>query len=468
MFALPLNEKRIISFIVSLALFMDALDATIINTAIPAMSRSLNVYPVDLKIALISYLVTLAIFIPISGWMADKFGAKRVFISALAIFTISSFWCGYASTLTELVMARSAQGLGGAMMLPIGRLIILRTFPRHEIVTAMNQVVMVVSLGLMLGPVLGGFLTDRFSWHWIFWVNIPVGLFAIIIAENFLKDSPRHTVPPFDKLGFILFGGGLAGLTFAMSDLSETTANHRMIIMIMLSALIMLITFIAHARQQRHPIVKISLLKYRTFHISLLGNVLSRLGFGAVPFLLPLLLQVALGYSAELSGMLMVPIAMGVLVIKSVALQFLQFFGYKRLLMINTILVGLIMWLFQIINHATPIYQIAGLTFIFGLLISLQFSGMNSLGYADIPAEDLSAATSIVSTVQQISQSFGVAVGAFLIRMFATSSGQGFELTPSIFHQIFFTMGVITMLSALLFMRLKPEDGHQMLKAPSA
>ena len=182
------SDKKIIGFTVALALFMDALDTTIINTAIPAMARSLNVYPVDLKISLISYLLSLAIFIPISGWVADKYGIKRAFIFALGIFTLSSLWCGFVQQLYELVIARSIQGLGGALMLPLGRLIILRSFKRHELVEAMNAVVMVVSLGLMLGPFAGGFITDHFSWHWIFWINIPVGMLAILIASYALKD----------------------------------------------------------------------------------------------------------------------------------------------------------------------------------------------------------------------------------------------------------------------------------------
>ena len=255
-----LTDKVIIGFIVSLALVMDALDTTIINTAIPAMSHSLQVNPVDLKIALISYLLSLAIFIPISGWIADKFGMKNVFIGALCIFTISSTWCGYSHTLRELVIARSLQGLGGALMFPLGRLIILRTYQRHELVEAINYVVMVVSLGLMLGPVAGGFITDHFSWNWIFWVNIPVGFIAIVMALYWLKDTSPRKVRPFDLTGFILFGGGLAGLTFSMSDLSETTANESQAVVIIIAAVLMLVVYVLHARKQRHPIVNLEYL----------------------------------------------------------------------------------------------------------------------------------------------------------------------------------------------------------------
>ncbi|HEX4046124.1 MAG TPA: DHA2 family efflux MFS transporter permease subunit [Gammaproteobacteria bacterium] len=464
------REKRIIIFIVSLALFMDALDTTIINTAIPAMSHSLHVHPVDLKIALISYLISLAIFIPISGWIGDKYGIKRVFMLALAIFTVSSLWCGYAQTLFELVIARSCQGLGGSLMLPLGRLIILRTFQRHELVEAMNAVVMVVSIGLMLGPLAGGFITDHLSWHWIFWVNIPVGILAIAMAWHWMNDTPPQKVRPFDFLGFILFGGGLAALTFSLSDLSESTANSTIAFGIMGIAILMLVCYFLHSYKQPHPVINMTLFRLRTFQISIVGNLIARLGFGGVPFLLPLLLQIGLGYSAQLSGLLLVPIAFGILLVKSISLRILRFVGYKRLLLINTILVGFSLWTLCLVNMHTSVYLIAVFTFIFGFLISLQYSGMNSLAYADIATEDLSAATSLVSTMQQLAQSFGVAASALLLTYFSYSPtviGKHLALTPTIFHQTFLAMGIFTIFSTLIFTRLKVNDGHQMLTVPA-
>lgn len=461
------RDKFIIKFIVSLALFMDALDATIINTAIPSMARSLHVYPVDLKIALISYLISLAIFIPISGWAGDKFGIKSVFIAALGTFTISSLWCGYSHTLRELVIARTFQGLGGSFMLPLGRLIILRTFQRHEIVEAMNGVIMVVSIGLMLGPFVGGIITDHLSWNWIFWVNIPVGILAFCMSAYWLKDTFPRKVRPLDKLGFLLFGGGLAGLTFAMSDLSESTANQQLALLIMGIAILMLIAYFVHSRHQRHPIINTALFKYRTFQVSVIGNLCSRLGFGGVTFLLPLLLQVPLGYSAQVSGLLLVPIALGILMVKPLSLRILRIFGYRRLLLINTVLVALTLWLFCIVNAQLDPYIIACLTFLFGFLIAMQYSGMNSLAYSDIPADDMSSASSIMSTMQQVSQSFGVAVGALLLRWFSSMTEQPSALTTGVFHHTFLALGIITLISIIIFIRLKPEDGHQMLSAPA-
>lgn len=456
--------KQIIPFIISLALFMEAVDATILNTAIPAMSHSLQVNPVDLKIALISYLLSLAIFIPISGWIADKFGIKRVFMSALIIFTLSSTWCGFAHDLTELVLARTLQGIGGSLMLPVGRLILVRTFLRHELIATMSRVIMVAALGLMLGPVLGGFITHYFSWHWIFWVNIPFGLFTLLMVWYWFENTAPKKMPPLDKLGFIFFGAGLAGLTFGLSALSESTIPDWVALFIFVSAIFSLIAYFLHSRKRPHPIVKTELFKSRTFRISVFGNLTSRLGFGGVPFLLPLLLQIGLGFSAQLSGMLLAPTALGIVLIKPFILPLLRFFGYKRLLILNTILVGFSLLLFEIVNITTSIYSIACLTFLFGFLISLQYSSMNSLAYADVAQENLGAATSVMSTMQQLAQSFGVAVSALLIRFFSPISPSGFLLNTTVLHHTFIAMGIITFFSTLIFIQLKPEDGEQMTK----
>ncbi len=458
------SNKSIITLVVALALFMDSLDATILNTAIPVMARSFNVNPVDLKIALISYLLSLAIFIPISGLLADKFGIKPIFILALCIFTVSSLFCGYSNNLIQLMIARSVQGLGGAFMLPLGRLIILRTFAKHEIVEAMNAVIMVVSLGLMLGPLAGGIITDHLSWHWIFWINIPVGLLVIVISIYWLKAYPPKKTRPLDKFGFILFGGGLSMFTFSFSQLSESTANQHKTMLFMLIAVLMLIGYFIHSKRQQYPLINMKLFHFRTFRVSIMGNLFARLSFGAVPFLLPLLLQVGLGFRPQLSGMLLAPIAVGVLAVKSISLLILRALGYKRLLLINTFLIGLSIWSFGMINAQISLSTIAILTFIFGVFISLHYGGMNSLAYAQIPTNDLSDATSLVSTIQQLGQTFGVAAGAILLQLFSFNPSNYSVLSLAVFHETFFAMGFLTFFSGLVFLQLKINDGHQMLK----
>lgn len=459
-----ISYKAMVPFIISLALFMESLDTTIINTAIPAMSRSLHVNPINLKIALISYLLSLAVFIPISGWMADKFGIKRVFVAAIGIFTLSSFWCGYTNNLWELVIARSLQGLGGSHMLPLGRLFIVRTFARHELINTMTRIVLVAAMGMMLGPVLGGVITDYISWRWIFWVNIPVGLVTILLAMSWLKESEPEEVQPLDKLGFLLFGTGLSTLTFSLSAFSETTIDHKVSISILLISFFLLAAYFIRSRKQRYPIVNMKLFGYRTFRVSVIGNLVSRLGFGGVPFLVPLLLQVVFGYSPMLSGFLLAPTALGVLLVKPFSLYLLRLFGYKKLLILNTVLVGCSIWIFSTIGPETPIYVIALFTFFFGFLMSLQFSGMNSLAFAELPQKILSSATSIISTAQQLAQSFGVAVAAILIGYFTPSSSISYILNLEVFHYTFIVMSIITLLSTLIFTRLRPEDGDVMLK----
>lgn len=457
--------NTLIAFIVSFAMFMEAVDSTIINTAIPVMSHALAVNPIDLKIALISYLLSLAVFIPISGWIADKLGAKKVFIAALFVFTLSSAWCGFAHNIVELVLARTVQGFGGSLTLPVGRLILMRVFPRHELILAMNRVIIVAAIGLMLGPMLGGFITQHFSWEWIFWVNIPVGFITIIFASVFITEIPPQKVPKLDKLGFILFGGSLALFTFGLSAFSETYVRDSVAGLIMFSAVLLFVIYYTHSRKLAHPVVKTQMFQARTFFVSVVGNLISRLGFGGVPFLLPLLLQVSLGYSPQLSGLLLAPTALGVMLIKLFTMPVLRYFGYRRLLMLNTILVALSLWLFMLVNANTSIYLIGVLTFVYGFLISLQYSSMNSLAYADLQTEYLSAATSVMSTMQQLAQSFGVAVAALFVRIFSSGSSEKFLLTTSVFHHAFFAMGVMTLFSTLIFIRLKPGDGHQMLRS---
>lgn len=462
MTALSTNHKMI-PFIVSLALFMEAVDSTVINTAIPAMATSLQVSPIDLKVALISYLLSLAIFIPISGWIADKFGIKRVFTLAIVIFTLSSLFCGYANNLNELVIMRFLQGVGGSLMLPIGRLIIVKSYHRRELVNIMSRVVMVGALGMMLGPALGGFITEHLSWRWIFWINIPVGLFNLILARIWLSESTIVDTHPLDKLGFILFGGGLAGLTFGLSAISESTIDTTLAISIITISMMMLIAYWIHSRKQRYPIVKTQLFRLKTFRIAILGNVFSRLSFGGVPFIVPLLLQICLGYSPGSAGLLLAPVALGVLIVKPISFTILSTFGFRRLLLVNTVLMGASLWTFTFITIHTSIYTIGFLTFLYGFLSALQFTGMNSLAYADIEQNHLSAATSIMSTTQQISQSFGVAISAILIQLFTFDITGTSIIMINALRYALIIMGILTILSTLLFTQLQADDGKIMI-----
>ena len=456
-------RKNLILIIVSFAMLMEAIDTTIINTAIPNMSLSLKVNPIDLKLALISYLLSLAIFFPISGWIADKFGIKKVFICALSLFTLSSLACGFTSTLEQLIVARFIQGLGGSFTMPVGRLIILRICERHELIAKMSIVVMVAALGMMLGPVLGGILTTHLSWPWVFWVNVPFGILAILLAYFLFPSMPVVPVPPLDKLGFILFGGGLATLTYSLSAFSESNLSHAHTLSMLLFSLFLLGIYWWHSQKQTYPIVKIALLSKRTFRISVLGNLCARLSFGGIPFLLPLLFQIGLKFTPQLSGLLLAPISLGVLLVKPLSMTILRFFGYKKLLNINTIVVALILWSFTFISASTSFFTIGFLTFLYGFLIALQYTGMNSLAYANISDEELSSATSIMSTIQQLAQSFGVAFAAILVNLYSPHFSINSITIINSLHQSFFAMGLVTLFSIIIFIKLKPGDGQELI-----
>lgn len=455
-------HKSIILFIASLAMFMEGLDTTILNTAIPSMASSLQINPIDLKIALISYLLSLAVFIPISGWLADKFGIKSVFIGAMSLFVLSSALCGAASHLLVLVLARLLQGLGGALMVPLARLMVLRSFDRNLMILTMSRVVMVGALGTMLGPVLGGILTHNLSWHWIFWVNIPVGFLAVLLAWYFLPNNTVQTTHPLDLIGFVLFGGSLSLLTFALSALSEDFLSFNTSVALSLLALTLLLMAFIRAKHQVHPVINIQLFKYHSFQVSTSANFLARLGFGGIPFLLPLLLQITLGYSAQVAGFLMAPIAIGVVLVKAFAMPLMRLLGYKKMLIVNTILISALLLTLALIDAHTPLYAIALITFAFGLLLALQFGAMNSLAYVEILPNQLSSASSITSTIQQLATSFGVAVSALLLHFITIDSHEKlFSLAN--FHHVFACLALITLASTLVFLRLAADEGAQLL-----
>jgi len=456
------STKRIAMLISSSAVFMETIDVTILNTAVPAVSENLSVNPLDLKIALISYCLSMSLFVPISCWLADKFGARRIFIYALFLFTLSSFLCGCSQNLLELTISRTLQGIGGAIMLPVGRLIILRIFEKHEIINVVSQIAMFGALGMMIGPVLGGIITEHFSWPWIFWVNIPVGIVLIILAIKTLPNLPESETSPLDKLGFILFGGGLAGFTAGISVLSEIAIPLYAATAIILISLLLLFIYYRHSLTIANPIIQTKLFKLRSFRISMVGNLTTRLGFGGVPFLLPILLQVGLNYSPEESGLLLAPWAFGILLAKPFTQKSIEFFGYRRLLLINTVIVAISVWGFMSINELTSIYIIGMQTFIYGFVISMQYGAMNSLAYADLTHNDLSPATSIIGTLQQLTMSVGIAICAILMRIFSESTETDLIISIDALSYTFFIMGLIILFSGIIFTKLETEDGRQL------
>lgn len=451
--------------IIALAMLMESLDGTALNTAIPAMAMNLSVNPVDLKLALISYLLSLAIFIPISGWIADKYGVKKVFIFAISTFTLSSIACATTESLWGLVCARAVQGLGGSMMLPIGRLIIIKTSERHEILNKMTVVIMIASLGMLLGPWVGGLITYYLSWRWIFWVNAPIGLCVLFLALKGIPALPPLKPHRLDKIGFVLFSGGLSLLTLGLSLISESTLTWHTSISMITVACILLIGYYFWSKRQRHPIVKTALFQNRTFSIAVISNLICRLSFGGVPFLLPLIFQIGLQLEPQRSGLLIAPIAIGIFAIKPMAHPILRRFGYKKVLMFNTLCIAASIASFGLISPTTPQYTIGVLTFLYGVLIALQFTAMNSLAYAEIETQHQSSATSIMSTIQQLAISFGVATAAILIRyieyLYKTPT-----LSLEILQRTFSCLGLMTCFCWFVFLKLKKGDGETLIRKP--
>ena len=447
-------------WIAAMAFFMQALDATILNTALPAIAQSLNRSPLAMQSAIISYTLTVAMLIPVSGWLADRFGTRRVFMLAVTLFTLGSLACALSSSLGELVVFRVIQGIGGAMMMPVARLALLRAYPRSELLPVLNFVTMPGLVGPILGPVLGGVLVTWASWHWIFLINIPIGIAGLFYARKFM---PNFTTPrrKFDMGGFFLFGLSLVLFSSGMELFGEKVVATWLTISIIFSGIVLFLLYIRHARRHPTPLISLSLFNTRTFSVGIAGNIASRLGTGCVPFLMPLMLQVGFGYPALIAGCMMAPTAVGSILAKSGVTQLLRRLGYRRTLVGVTIFIGVMIAQFSLQSAALPVWLLILPLFVLGMAMSIQFTSMNTITLADLNDENASGGNSVLAVTQQLSISLGVAVSAAVLRFY-----EGFDSTNTVeqFHFTFITMGVLTVISALVFMLLKPKDGRNLIK----
>lgn len=453
--------KKYTPFVIAFALFMETLDTTIISTAIPRMATNLGTDPISLKVALTSYLLSLAVFIPLSGWLADRFGTKKVFIMAISIFTVGSLVCGLAINLETLVLSRIIQGIGGALMMPVGRLILLKSFPKSELVRATNYVTIPSLIGPALGPVLGGIIVSYVSWRWIFIVNIPFGIIGASFAFKVLGNHIEKKINKLDFLGFILFGIGLAGFAFAFESIGENMLDKNSIIGIILVSFSILTIYFIRSYYVRFPFLDLIVFKIRTFRVTVLGSFLSRCSIGGMPFLLPLFFQLSLNKSPMYSGLLLLPYALAMLIMKFLVSRGLKLFGFKNLLVINTILLGLSVLIFNFISTQVSLYLLITILFIHGLLTSLQFSCMNVLTYVDLTESNISKGTSIASAIQQLSMSFGIAIAAIILRYLLGKNASSFDIQLGVFHETFLLLGLITILTAFAFVFLDKSDGEE-------
>jgi EmrB/QacA subfamily drug resistance transporter len=461
--------KRYLPWVVATALFMEQLDATIVNTAIPSIAATLQVTPLSLKSVVTSYIISLAVGIPVSGWMADRFGTRKVFGIAIAVFTLASVLCGLAQNVPMMVAARMLQGLGGAMMMPVGRLAIIRTFPKSELLAAMNFVIIPALIGPLLGPTVGGLMVHWLSWRAIFFVNVPVGLVALYLVYRHMPDYKGDNPRPLDVVGLILFSTGTAILSWLLEIFGEHSLDPTTVVLMFVLSISLIAAYVWHASDFAFPLLRLALFKVRTFRIAVVGGFITRLGVGGLPFLLPLLYQLGLGLPAWKSGLLMMPAAAAAMCMKLVAPKILARFGYRQVLVVNTIFIGLTIGLFSLVSAGTPLIAIVGIGLMQGFCNSMQFSSMNTLAYADIEQKDSSMASTLSSSFQQLSMSFGLACGSIVTAWFLGRVPQTNQvMVTNAIHHAFLTLSVVTMISALLFMRLRSGDGESISKGKAA
>lgn len=448
--------RFIIPGIVAIAFLIEQLDATIIVTAVPRIAENLAVTPLKMNLAVTTYVLTLAMFIPVSGWFADRFGARRIFVLALFVFTLGSALCGAATSFPMLIATRALQGFGGAMMTPVGRLILIRSFPRRELVTAMTYTTLPAILGPLIGPLLGGFITTYFSWRWIFFVNVPFGITGMIAAYRFIEDIEGDRTATFDFPGFLMVGLGCTLLEFGIENIGRPTLPAFGVAGLLAAAAALLTGFGVYARRVAAPAVDLTLFRQRSFRVGTLAGGICRVGLNGVPFLLPLMLQVGFGFSPLLSGALTFASAVGSLVVRPVLSYFLRRLGFGRVLQWSAVAGAAAIAGFCLIGPETPHWFVILYVVVFGLARAAQFMTSNTLSYADVPTAQLSRATSLGGVLQQLSVSFGVSIGAMLLGLVARSGG---PLTPEHFHQAFLLMALLPLLGLPAFLKLRPEDG---------
>src|ERR1700684_372203 len=451
--------KRLLPWLVAVAFFRESLDTTILNTAVPAISTALHVAPLSMKAVLASYTLSLAVFIPISGWMADKFGTRRVFAAAIGIFTLGSLFCGISGNIHLLVACRVLQGIGGSMMVPVGRMTLVRTFAKSDLLRAMSFVSIPALVAPMLGPIAGGLIVGYLHWRFIFFLNLPIGLAGLILVYIHLPDYREEQTPPLDVVGLILFGSGIALLSYVLEIFGEHTLSSREMSGLLALSIALLAGYGIHARTLPFPLLELKLFSIRTFRAAVSGSFFTRLGIGGVPFLLPLLYQVGLGFTPIQSGLLIMPQAIASMGMKAIMPRLLSRIGYRGVLISNTLILGVLLMVFATIGVRTPVWAIVVEAFLYGAFTSLQYTSMNTLVFADIEETDASSASSIASTAQQMSISFGVAAAGAARALFVPSTRSNPSEMIQGIHKALIALGILTILSTIVFRSLRSGDG---------
>lgn len=450
----------LIPMIIGCALFMQTLDATVISNALPTMARSLHESALTLNLAITSYLLASAVFLPISGWAADRFGAKHVFRIAIVLFALSSLGCGVSHNLGELIAARLVQGLAGAMMAPVGRLVLLKSVPKSELVQAMSWLTMPAMLGPILGPPIGGFIVTFASWRWIFFINVPMGILGVVLVSLFIANIREEEPPRLDGRGFLLTGLGLAGMVYGFENLGRGMLPFTVVAAMLVGGAICLALYTRHAKRTPDAILDLDLLRLQTFNASTVGGAFLRMGMGATPFLLALLLQMGFGMSAFVAGLITFAGGAGALVMKTTARPIINRFGFKRVLVFNTLIVAVTFMAYSLFRATTWPGLIVCTILVGGFFRSLQFTALNALAYADVDASRMSRASSLSSMGQQLAQSIGIGLAALLIgaiqKLHGSTRLESADISPA-----FFVVGVLSMAGLFFFLRLPADAGAE-------
>lgn len=453
-----MRTERIVPLIVATALFMEHMDSTVIGTSLPAIAADIGTSPLTLKLAITSYLMSLAIFIPASGWTADRFGARLVFRAAIGVFMLGSIGCALAQTIEHFVVARIVQGIGGAMMTPVGRLVLVQTIDKKELVAAMAWVTMPALVGPMVGPPLGGFITTYFSWHWIFLINIPIGIVGIILASRYIPDIRSEQREPFDLYGAVLAGIGVGGLMFGFSVAGIGIVPWWTIAILVTVGSISMGFYLRHSRTIAAPVLDFSLLRIHTLYASVVGGFLFRVGLGAVPFLLPLLMQLGFGLSPFASGLVTFTSVIGAFTMKGLAPMLINRFGFRSLMIWACVISSTFLAGYSLFVPPLSLIVIGTVLAIGGFFRSLMFSSNNAVAYADVEKADMTRASTLVNVCQQLALATGVAVGAATVEA-TMAFRKGPEIIAQDFGPAFLLMGAISMTAAIVYMRLPADAG---------
>ncbi|NMH24872.1 MFS transporter [Flavobacterium solisilvae] len=454
------TSKKYLPLILGTAIFMQMLDSTILNTSLPAIAKDLNESPLNMQNAIVSYVLTLALFMPVSGFLADKFGTRKTFVFSLFLFALGSLLCSLSQDLSHLVISRIIQGIGGSLMTPVGKLALIRTFPKKELLKAMNYAIVPALIGPVLGPLVGGYMVDYLSWHWIFLINIPIGILGMIMSLKFMPDY-KAEILNFDFKGFLIFGAASLLLSVSLEMLGNTIHITPVLFTLILGFL-MLYMYFRHAKTDDNPIFPLNLFQVRTFRVGILGNLATRLGISAVPLLIPMMVQIAYGESAVTSGWIVAPMALTAMFGKSSVIKILNKFGYRKTLMANTFILGFLICSLAIFSRENSIYCYVPLVAAMGFFNSIQFTSMNSISISDLRNYHTSSGNSLVSVNQQLAIGFGVAFGLVILKLFQADVKLVHNEIHNAFRYTFLVVGSLTILSGFVFRRLHYKDGENL------